>query len=94
VSVYPAKLLNTLHLLLKNATGLFIRKPNSSWCEMLFIRVILGALFLGTVIGIVLAVLLASNYREQALLFLNSMKYNFFNFIRKFKIIFQSQQTV
>jgi len=61
---------------------------------MLFIRVILGALFLGTVIGIVLAVLLASNYREQALLFLNSMKYNFFNFIRKFKIIFQSQQTV
>jgi|PlaIllAssembly_1097288.scaffolds.fasta_scaffold02160_6 hypothetical protein len=61
---------------------------------MLFIRVILGALFFGTVIGIVLAVLLASNYREQTLLFLRSMQSNFLNFARKFKIIFRSQQAV
>jgi len=41
-----------------------------------------------------LAVLLASNYREQTLLFLHSMKPNFLNFVRKFKIIFRSQPTV
>jgi hypothetical protein len=61
---------------------------------MLFIRLILGALFFGAVIGIVLAVLLASNYREQALLFLHSMKSNFLNLVRKLQIIFRSQQTV
>ncbi|MCU0603077.1 MAG: hypothetical protein MUC33_10490 [Desulfobacterales bacterium] len=93
-SACPASLPNILHLLLKNAKALLVYNPSNSRCEMLFIRLILGALFFGTVIGIVLAVLLASNYREQTLLFLHSMKPNFLNFVRKFKIIFRSQPTV
>jgi uncharacterized integral membrane protein len=82
-----------LHLLLKNAKALLTRNPNISRCEMLFIRVILGALFLGTVIGIVFAVLLASNHREQTLHFLAATKATALNFFRKLHSIFQSRQT-
>jgi hypothetical protein len=56
---------------------------------MLLIRFILGALFLGAFIGMVLAVLLASNHREQTFLFLNSLRLHWFNFTRKFRRLFR-----
>jgi hypothetical protein len=61
---------------------------------MFFLRVILGALFLATVIGIVLAVLLASNYREQALLFFNALKSGSLHFIRKRQMLFRLRNPV
>jgi len=61
---------------------------------MIFLRFILGVLFLGTVIGIVFAVLLASNHREQTLHFLAATKATALNFFRKLHGIFRPRQTV
>jgi len=67
--------------------GFLSRNPKSSLIEMIFLRIILGALFLRAVFGIVFAVLLASNYREQTLLFLNALRANVLKCLSKFKLI-------
>jgi hypothetical protein len=60
---------------------------------MLFIRFILGALFLGAFIGMVLAVLLASNYREQTLLFIDSLGRHCCNFTRNLGRLLRASQS-
>jgi hypothetical protein len=55
---------------------------------MIVYRVIFGLLFIGTAIGIVLSVLLASDKREQTLHHLHAAKSTVLNSIKKLQVHF------